>query len=112
MKCFIRIIQCYVAHLASNVQRNKNFIHKNVSCMQLAALTNPRLSNAFYSARTFSQIIGAITLTVLLLLGFGSYCYERCSFPLTYYHAKYYNLYRQMEESEFDDEMRKKVNLS
>ena len=67
-------------------------------------------SNAYQNNKAFSQVLGAATIASLLIIGFVTYCISRCTFPLTYYHAKYYGVYRMLEEAEFEDEMKKKVN--
>ena len=89
-----------------------NCLNNFLFLFQLAAQAKRTESNAFNESRTLSQLLGAIIIAFLLVVGFVAYCFARCSFPLTYYHAKYYHLYREMEESEFNDEMRAKVIVS
>jgi len=54
-------------------------------------------------------MLGWISIAVGLAVGFTLYAMMECTSPLTYYHRKFYKLYREQEEAEFDDEMKQKV---
>ena len=70
-----------------------------------------QFSNSFHDSRTLSQIIGSVSIVCLMFFGIAVYCLSQCTFPLTYYHAKYFELYRQHEQAEFEDEMNRKVKV-
>ncbi|XP_002129702.3 calcium homeostasis modulator protein 6-like [Ciona intestinalis] len=79
------------------------------SCEAVAISKIVYTSSAFNDNRSFSQLLGWIIIAVFLIVGMFVYCLSQCTFPLTYYHAKYYLLYRTAEEAEFTDEMQKKA---
>lgn len=87
-----------------------NYVALKILSIQIAQQSSPAYSDAYRDNRSFSQIIGWILLGVTATLGLCMYAVSRCCHPLTYYHAKYYDLYRMHEENEFDDEMNKKVS--
>lgn len=79
------------------------------SCSEVVKSSTPTMSDAYRDNRSLSQIYGWIAIACAVFVGFTAYAISRCIYPLTYYHAKYFKLYRDFEESEFDDEMKKKA---
>nr|XP_039259691.1 calcium homeostasis modulator protein 6-like [Styela clava] len=79
------------------------------SCTKVAQSKIPFHSDAYRNNRSVSQLYGWAVLGITVIIGFIGYAISRCKYPLTYYHAKYYDYYRQYEEKEFDQEMEAKA---
>nr|CAB3244492.1 protein FAM26F-like [Phallusia mammillata] len=81
------------------------------TCEAVAAAKTFYTSDSFNDNRSFSQFLGWVVISGCLIVGLFLFGYTQCSSPLTYYHAKYYRLYKGSEEAEFDDEMSKKAQI-
>jgi len=76
---------------------------------QVASAKTPTMSNSFIDNRSFSQTLGMVTLASASLIGILIYTTLKFLSPFTYYHAKYYRLYKAAEEDAFEAQMRLKV---
>nr|XP_039272267.1 calcium homeostasis modulator protein 6-like [Styela clava] len=83
--------------------------HQYSSCTEVAKAVKPAYSDAYSDNRSYSQIWGWVSIASCVAFAFVIYSISRCGYPLTYYHAKYFDLYRRFEEEEFDDEMKIKA---
>jgi len=69
------------------------------------------MSNNYNNNKRFYQLVGWIGTGVCLFVGFLIYALIQFYAPLTYYHNKYYKLYRTSEQSSLVKQMKQKVRL-
>lgn len=77
----------------------------------MTAASTRSFSDAFRDNMSLSQLFGWSVIGFFVAVGFIAFSISRCLYPLTYYQAKFYSLYSEAEEYEFNDEMKIKVHL-
>ncbi|XP_076824774.1 calcium homeostasis modulator protein 6-like [Clavelina lepadiformis] len=101
-----RFLACAITPLPYDIGRPTS---QYDNCEKVAIASKVYNSDDYLDKRSFSQVVGWILVSVLAIAGMIAYTVVQCVSPLTYYHAKYYKLYRAHEENEFNDEMNKKA---
>ncbi|CAK8678681.1 unnamed protein product [Clavelina lepadiformis] len=101
-----RFLACAITPLPYDVELPTS---EYATCEKVAIAKTIYNSDAYHDKRSFSQFVGWVIVAGLAVIGVIVYSVTQCRSPLTYYHAKYYKLYRSHEENEVTDEMNKKV---